>query len=63
MDDSLSKQENAQAMEQEKMRQTILLAQAIEQDTETIRGLTMLALASNFKIAETTDKKSPKEAS
>ncbi|MFP4221478.1 MAG: type I-MYXAN CRISPR-associated protein Cmx8 [Phormidium sp.] len=61
-DASLSKQENAQATDEEKLRQTIALAQAIEQDTETIRGLTMLALASNFKIAETTDKKSPKEA-
>jgi CRISPR-associated protein Cmx8 len=36
----------------EKIRQMLLISEALDKDTETVRGLTMLALASNFQIAE-----------
>ena len=48
--------------EDEKLHRMLLLAEAIEKNTETIRGLTMLALASNFKASEKTDKEPPKKA-
>jgi CRISPR-associated protein Cmx8 len=53
--DALSKEEKQQQAEQqnaEKIRQMLLIAEALDKDTETVRGLTMLALASNFQFAD-----------
>lgn len=52
-DGALSKEEKQQQAEQqnaEKIRQMLLISEALDKDTETVRGLTMLALASNFQI-------------
>jgi CRISPR-associated protein Cmx8 len=59
LDESSTKKEQYKNREDEKLRQTIALAEALEKDPETVRGLTMLALASNFKIAEKIDSSSP----
>jgi len=53
--EALSKEERQQQAEQqnaEKIRQILLISEALDKDTETVRGLTMLALASNFQFAE-----------
>ncbi len=52
---ALSKEEKQQQAEQqnaEKIRQMLLISEALDKDTETVRGLTMLALASNFQFTE-----------
>jgi CRISPR-associated protein Cmx8 len=53
--EALSKDEKRLQTEQqniEKIRQMLLLHEALEKDSETIRGLTMLALASNFQFSD-----------
>jgi len=53
--EALSKEEKQQQAEHqnaEKIRQMLLISEALDKDTETVRGLTMLALASNFQFAE-----------
>lgn len=46
------KQQQAEQQNAEKIRQMLLISEALEKDTETVRGLTMLALASNFQFSE-----------
>lgn len=57
-DESLPKQEKAQNIEDEKFQKMLILAKALEdeREIETVRGLTLLALASHFKVAEKTDR-------
>lgn len=55
------KKEKSQKSDDEKLRQMIVLAEELTNNTEMIRGLTMLALASNFKIAEKINSVSSKD--
>ena len=46
------KQQQAAQQDAEKIRQMQMLSEFLDKDTETVRGLTMLALASSFQFAE-----------
>ena len=51
-------QQHAEQQSSEKVRQMLMLAEALDKDTETVRGLTMLALASNFQFAQSSGRSS-----